>query len=88
MTQPLTATTFQLLPGEKVQHVVGMPGPDTDDCEVISQEGDAVKIRFQVWGKGPVLEDTVPLSLIVWRRGSPTSQRYHAWVAAGGVGDR
>lgn len=70
---------FQLLPGEKVLWIVGMPGPDTDDCEVVSQDGDRVTIRFRVYGSGPWHEDTIPVSRITWLRGSETSARYRKW---------
>lgn len=73
---------FQLLPGEKVLQIVGMPGPDTDDCEVISQDGDQVTIRFQVYGRGPWFEETVPLSKLLWLQGSDTSKRYRDWMEA------
>lgn len=77
-----TTLFFQLLPGEKVQRIVGMPGPDLDDCEVVSQDGDKVTIRGQVWGRGPVYEDVVNLANIVWKSGSATSDRFAKWQEA------
>lgn len=65
-------------PGDKLQWIVGMPGPDVDDCEILAQEGDKVKIKFQVYGKGPFREDWISASLLRWKRGSEISARYHA----------
>lgn len=71
---------FLFLPGEKVEWIVGMPGPDTDDCVIINDDGgDKVEIRFQVWGKGPFHTKMINRDMIVWRKGSATAQRYHEW---------
>jgi hypothetical protein len=71
---------FTFLPGEKVMQLVGMPGPDVDDCEVLEDAGGAVvKIRFQVYGVGPTHEEWVPHDRIMWQRGSETSVRYAQW---------
>ena len=43
--------------GEKCKWVVGWPGPDMDDCEIVSDNGDGTYVvRFQCWGKGPFHE--------------------------------
>jgi hypothetical protein len=76
------SAVFQLLPGEQVLWIVGMPGPDVDKCEVVSQDGDAVTIRFQVWGQGPFHEKVVSLERdITWRKDSDTECRHRQWKA-------
>jgi hypothetical protein len=43
--------------GEKCLHVVGMPGPDVDDCEIIDDIGDGIyRIRYQVYDQGSFFE--------------------------------
>lgn len=73
---------FRLLPGEKVLQIVGMPGPDTDECEVVDDAGgDTVLIRFQVYGRGNVYEERVKRSCLAWLHGSETSRRFNEWRA-------
>ena len=44
--------------GEKCLWVVGMPGPDVDDCEIIADIGDGTyRIRYQVYGQGEFFEE-------------------------------
>lgn len=44
--------TFE--PGEKATWIVGLPGPDLDDCEVVCVLPDGTyKVRLQVFGSGP-----------------------------------
>ncbi|WP_333571291.1 hypothetical protein [Sphingomonas sp.] len=74
---------FRFLPNEHVLHIIGWPGPDTDDCEVLQDDGgDKVLIRYQVYGKGPFHENWVTRDMIMWKRGSETSTRYRQWKAA------
>ena len=71
---------FTFLPGEQVFQICGWPGPDTDACEIIADDGgDTVRVRFQVYGKGPFLEMDVPRKNIVWKHGSATSERFNAF---------
>lgn len=76
MTNPI----FRFLPGEKVLWIVGMPGPETDECEIISDDGgEKVRIRFQVWGEGQFHEKDVARGIIVWNKWTETSMRFHHW---------
>jgi hypothetical protein len=77
------ANEFLFLPGERVLQIVGMPGPDTDDCTIIEDNGgERVLIEFQVYGSGPVHRGSVPRTAIMWNRGSETSKRFHKWKAS------
>lgn len=78
----MTIEAFQFLPGEKVMWIIGQPGPDTDDCQVISQDGPNVTIEFQVFGQGPLHTKTIDWSQICWMRGSETSKRFAAWKSS------
>lgn len=64
-----------LQPGDKLLWIVGMPGPDTDDMEVLSVEGDRVRIKYQVYGKGPFFEKLISPHSIMWRRDSEFAAR-------------
>lgn len=73
---------FRFLPGEKLFWIVGMPGPDTDGCTIIADDGGPeVEIRFQVYGKGRFYQQMVSRDRIMWKRDSETSRRYHEWKA-------
>lgn len=44
-------------PGEVVDHIVGLPGPDIDKATIIRKRDDGnYDIKFQVWGSGPWYE--------------------------------
>lgn len=75
----MMAQAFQFLPGEKLLWVVGMPGPDYDDCEVVSQNGSEVTINYRVWGGEKIHTKTVHWSELAWKIGSETSNRYNEW---------
>lgn len=45
--------------GEVALHVVGLPGPDMDECTILEYVGDGqYKIKFQVYGVGKWHENT------------------------------
>jgi hypothetical protein len=40
-------------PGDKIYHIVGLPGPVIDIAYVVSKNNDnTYNIKFQVWGTG------------------------------------
>jgi hypothetical protein len=46
-----------LHPGDKVYHIVGMPGPDLDIAYVVSKNSDdSYTICYQVYEQGPWYE--------------------------------
>lgn len=69
-----------LKPGDKILWIVGMPGPDTDDMEVLEVEDGKVRIRYKTWGQGPSRETWISPSQIVWMKGTEFSARYHEAV--------
>lgn len=70
---------FPLIPGEKVLLVVGMPGPDVEECEVLEQDGGRVKVRFQVLSRGPFYEEWKPFDQIIWWTHSDAHKRFKEW---------
>lgn len=45
-------------PGERVLWIVGWPGPDVDEAEIVRKNDDGTyRIRFQVYGQGDWHED-------------------------------
>ena len=76
---------FRFLPGEKILHEVGWPGPDLDDCEVIEDDGGpTVLVRYQVYGRGPFHEWRRDRKMLHWIHGGETSIRFRKFKALNG----
>lgn len=76
----LREPVFRFLPGEELLHIIGSPGPDTDPCIMVEDDGGGtVTIKFQVHGKGPFHTVDRPRDQIMWKRGSDTAKRFSRW---------
>lgn len=69
---------FKILAGDPVLVIFAQPGPDTFSATALADEKDG-KVLCRVLEFKKVVEREVPRELIMWMRGSSTSDRFHQW---------
>jgi hypothetical protein len=71
---------FKILKDDPVRVIFGQPGPDTFPATALADEADG-KVLCRVLEFKTVVEREVDRKLIIWMRGTTTSERFHEWQA-------
>lgn len=86
---PHEGPVFQFLPGDEVQYIFAMPGPDTFPVTVVEDDGGPTIVIMEgegLYGAGPrTKRREVRRTSILWMKDGPVGKRFREWKAAQGV---